>query len=504
MSAIIKSVFQATVGLLIKKGRDLVAEKLREGDVDEEKFRSLIVDEIEDIKSKLDSIALKDLLASVSFFKEGLVLFFELFDETIAGKDGAATEEGAVGKGNGSAGHSLNFLTDVVDSGRSGFTFHEELEKIQRFPGSNSTTRWFLKAQAKFQDSCRKATEAFNDRSLNTLNRILAMQYRVMATILEAADNPREALSQCTLCLQELHAMPAVRKNFKTALKPSHGKRFFALPSSATGERERGQIIFTVVYINKVVYDVKQMVGKTAELLSWPCIDTGEEKVDPLRDVRVAEILRKQDMTHSFVPPSLGLASGDKERRIILPRRIASTKEGHFIVAESGDNGVKVFNHSGKFWYPLECPGNDDEYVKERRIILPQRIASTKEGHFMVAESEDNGVKVFDHSGKFLYPLKCPCNVLDVAADREGNLYVLQASRNNFRSEVCVFNKAGDFQRKFELEKGFRCHKMTVVDSKVLVLVEEEEARLLKSSGKASQTSIHVYDTNGVLILLFR
>ena len=60
----------------IKKGRDLVAEKLREGDVDDERFRGLIVREIEDIKSKLDSIALRDLLTSVSFFKEGLVLFF--------------------------------------------------------------------------------------------------------------------------------------------------------------------------------------------------------------------------------------------------------------------------------------------------------------------------------------------------------------------------------------------------------------------------------------------
>lgn len=68
---------------------------------------------------------------------------------------------------------------------------------------------------------------------------------------------------------------------------------------------------------------------------------------------------------------------------------------------------------------------------------------------------------------------------------------------------MCVFNKAGEYQRQFGLKNGFRCHKMTVVDSKVLVLVEEEEESLLKSPAKANQTWIHVYDTKGVLVESF-
>lgn len=453
MSSVIKSVFKATVGSLIEKGRDLLAEKLREGDVEDERFRSLIVREIEDIKSKLDSIALRDLLASVSFFKEGLVLFFELFKETTAGAD---TEDGEVGIDKDNSGLGPKTTMDVLDGGKTGLNFPEELEKIQRSRGDNSTARWFSKAQSRFQDSRRKATEAFNDKALSTIDRIFAMQYRVMATILEVADNPREALPPCQLCLEELHAMPAVKKNFKTAFKP--GRRFFPSPSLAKNERERGEIIFTVVYINKVIYDVKQMVGKTAELLSWPCVDTGEEKVDPLRDVRVAEILRKQDLVHGFLPSSFGLASRKRERRIILPRSIASTKQGHIIVAESGDNDVKVFDRSGKYLFPLEFPGPVDKHGS--------------------------------------------CNVLDVAADQDAYVYVLTSLRN-YGSEVCVFNKAGEYQRQFGLKNGFRCHKMTVLDSKVLVLVEEEEESLLKSPAKANQTWIHVYDTKGVLVESF-
>lgn len=450
MSSIVKSVFQATVGLLIKKGRDLAAEKLREGDVGDERFRSLIVREIDDIKSKLDGIALKDLLASVSFFKEGLVLFYDMFDEITGGKK---TEGGAARKNEE---FSLKSSTDVIDGVKTELIFPRELEKIQMSQIDESATRWLSSAKKRFEDARRNATVAFNDKALHTLDRILAMQYRVMATILEAADNPREALSPCTLCLEELHSMPAVQKNFKAALKALKG-RLFPLPSLARNADQRGKIISTVVYINKVVYDVKQMLGKPSELLFWPCVDTGEEQVDPLRDARVAEILRKQDMVHSFVPSSLGRA-GAREQRVSLPRSIASTTQGHYIVGDIGDRNVKAFDRSGKYLYSLECPGTDE------------------------------------HGSR---------NVVDVATDQEANVYVLVSRRNE--SEVYVFNRDGQYQRQFELNNGFRCHKVTVEDSMVLVLVVEKEAGLpiATSSGKANQTWIQVYDTNGVLVESF-
>ena len=80
MSSLITAVFKATIGLLVNKGRDKLAEKLNEGDVTDQKFRGLIVREIDEIKSKLDGLARKDLLASISLFKEGIVLLYELFE----------------------------------------------------------------------------------------------------------------------------------------------------------------------------------------------------------------------------------------------------------------------------------------------------------------------------------------------------------------------------------------------------------------------------------------
>ena len=50
MSSIVKAVFKATVGLLVNKGRDKVAEILKDGDETDQKFHALIVREIDDIK----------------------------------------------------------------------------------------------------------------------------------------------------------------------------------------------------------------------------------------------------------------------------------------------------------------------------------------------------------------------------------------------------------------------------------------------------------------------
>ena len=61
MSSIAIAVFKATIGLLVDKARDKAAEKLKDGDVTDQKFRGLIVREINDIKSKLDGLSRKDL-----------------------------------------------------------------------------------------------------------------------------------------------------------------------------------------------------------------------------------------------------------------------------------------------------------------------------------------------------------------------------------------------------------------------------------------------------------
>ena len=94
MSSIATAVFKVTIGLLVNKARDKAAEKLNAGDVTDQKFRALIVREIDDIKSKLDGLSRKDLEASISFFEEGIGLLYNVFDEarSRSGNGAAATE----------------------------------------------------------------------------------------------------------------------------------------------------------------------------------------------------------------------------------------------------------------------------------------------------------------------------------------------------------------------------------------------------------------------------
>lgn len=75
------------------------------------------------------------------------------------------------------------------------------------------------KSKERFKDARRKATGAFNDESLTISDRVHAMEYRVLATILETVDDPSAGLLACQLCIEKLHALPAVQNSFDVELK---------------------------------------------------------------------------------------------------------------------------------------------------------------------------------------------------------------------------------------------------------------------------------------------
>lgn len=114
----------------------------------------------------------------------------------------------------------------------------------------------------------KKATEAFSNEDLEMSHRIQAMLICVAARILENVDHPRDALAVCRLCLHELHSMPAVKNNFKVALD----NRFWA----RLQRNKRKQIISNVCRINRVIYDVMQIVCEAVDLEKH-CVVIGKE-----------------------------------------------------------------------------------------------------------------------------------------------------------------------------------------------------------------------------------
>ena len=389
MSSLITAVFKATIGLLVNKGRDKLAEKLNKGDVTDQKFRGLIVREIDEIKSKLDGLARKDLKTSISHFKEGIELLYEVFESARPSSE-----------------HKI--ITEQAASAEA-FPLTRKIRKLEPTSMDESATRLLSAAKERFKDARREATKAFNNEALELPDRLLAMQYRVMATILETIDNPEDCLPACKVCIEDIHDVSGVKECFKVELK----KGFWA----RLGKEERRKIISTVCFFNRVVYDVTLMArfGNKGQLsVNWPCVNTGEERVNPLRNQKVDEVLKKQGMEHCCVTPWLLGKEGEEEHKLKDPCGIATNTKGQLLIADNGDATVKVFNSKGMLDFRFN-PQTDDTDTKLK--IRNVATAGENDNIYLLVELKKPGAEKWE-------------------------------------SEVQVFNKSADLQHKFPARSG--------------------------------------------------
>ena len=316
MSTMVSSFFKATIGLLVNKGRDKAAEILKDGDVTDQRFHSLIVREIDDIKSKLGALSRRELEASISFFKEGITLLYDVFDIVKSRNDcGAATAQAACDEA---------------------FSLVEGITRLELTGLDESATRKLTTAKKRFKDARREATRAFKNEGLKTSDRILAMKYRVMATILETVDNPADAVAPCGVCVKELNSLSAVQNSFAVQLKTGIQK-----VRGLFGKEERREIIFNVCHVNRVIFDITLASGR---LDFSPSVDVGENNVIRLCDARVKDVLLKHGREYCCVPTRSFV---QEEHKLKRPNSIATNSSGEFIVTDL--HYVKVFDNSGKF-----------------------------------------------------------------------------------------------------------------------------------------------------------
>jgi len=437
MCSIVTAVFKATIGLLVNKGRDKAAESLKDGDVTEQKFRSVIVREIDDIKSKLDGLSRKDLLASISFFEEGIELLYEVFDKARSRSEGS--EE------------------SVQAACAEAFALAEEMRNMKLTGLDESATRALANAKERFKDARREATRAFKNEALTTPDRILAMEYRVMATILETIDNPADAIAPCRVCIKEINCLSAVQYSFNVELRKGIMARF--------NKDVRGKIISRVCHVNRVIFDVTRAVGKEEPFWMWPTVDTEEGNIDPLRDGRVIEVLRKQGMEHCFVKRASFGQEGVKGHRLKEPSGMAMNSKGQFIITESENSKVKVFDRRGQFMDHFSIPSRDQPAFVERVSEKPS----------------------------------------DVAVDMNDNFYVLVKSRTwpdlltEFEIVVYMFNSKGKVHHQFPV-KGDVIHwhsdSAMIVNSKLQVVITDVR---IPVDGER----VDVYENDGQLVHSF-
>ena len=270
MSSIVTSVLNATIGWLVAKGRAVTAEKLKEGDVTDQKIHDLIVREVKDIKTKLDGITRNDLLTAVDSFETGIRFLYQALDAISSGRSSAelAQVTTTIKRGNddefclSSSMEVVKTVSVAVESGNIELTKIDDITKCA-----------FYQARRRFETSREKATNASNNEVLKTFDLITAIRYRVMAAVVESVvekvavtddlsslsiNNALEsALPECEQCLQKLHSLPAVQESFKVELE----KRLRNI-KGRFGKDERREIISTVCQRNRTTYTATQAVGK--------------------------------------------------------------------------------------------------------------------------------------------------------------------------------------------------------------------------------------------------
>ena len=442
MSAIISAVLKGTIGLIVKKGRDVAAEKLKDGDVTDQKLRGLIVSELNDIKGKLDALSQKDLKAAVDFFGTGL----KNLNGAVVAMRGAnvSVEAGEVSERNEEEYFHELALPSDTDPGKT-IAVAAGIRNMQLTELDETTKSLLSDAQEKFRLAVENATHACNNEALSTFDRITAIRYRVMAAMLKSAAETvrttgdlkstlQKALPECEQCLKKLNSLPAVQNSFKVELS----KGLLNIRGQF-GKDERMQIISTVCQVNRTIYDAMRTVGKDVHVLVWPSVDIGEDQLDPLRDVRVLQMLEKSekvDMEHYRIAPEL---SFDVTMAGIV---FATNTVGQFLFAEKGGRTVHVFDKNGTFEFSFN-PQTDDAKIE---ILIADLV------------TEDVSEKIY--------------------------LLIELYNKGGWEREVQVLNKTADLQYKFPVKGGRirSSHRLIVSGSKLVILAKCEA---------------HVYNQNG-------
>ena len=179
------------------------------------------------------------------------------------------------------------------------------------------------------------------------------------------------------------------------------------------------------------------MVSDGKRLLLWPYIKVDDEKIDPLRDSRVARTLRKQNMDHCCLTRSFGQQEDEEQRSLKSATGIATNSLGQLLVIDRVDGVIKVFDTTGRFLSSLSVPAPQEHVV-----------------------------------GNFKPELK------SIDTDRNDNIYVLQVtvtSALSFINQIFVFDKNAKIQHKFDCgHKTFRANIVRVIhDHSLLVLGHE-------------------------------
>ena len=187
-----------------------------------------------------------------------------------------------------------------------------------------------------------KVTEAFNNESLSTLNRVQAIAIRVTTkNSRKHSSSPRGASS--------VHSLKRVQESFSGELT----KGF------QTSLWQRRAQAYNRVWLSNKPGHLRRHVNnrsKWGAALAIALIGEGKDTINPLHDSRVAEILCRLDIEQFSVQPLALGQQDEKDNHLKIPQGTAADSRGRIIVGGERDCDVKVYDRFGKFQYSFPCP----------------------------------------------------------------------------------------------------------------------------------------------------
>ena len=464
MSSIITAILSSTVGLLCDKARDSAADKLRDGDLADEKMREMIVMDLSDIKSKIDCLSLKDLDASYSFLKEGVELFNLALDQS--NEDLKADE-----------------ATRVINCTASGILNAAlSLPQVIQVLKISSNKR-FSSAQDCFKASRETATHAFNNKSLNIKDRIMACKLRVAARILELGlEDPEAAITACLVSLKELHGLPAIQEMFAVFLRGGW--------KSKIRKSERLENVMSVLFINHALYDfTTKYSSKSRYIYAWPGIEVRDRTFYPI--LHAQEVLSKtstggelfQQLKKVDIDASVGYAKffavnsrGDTiflhDDKITVIYTVGENKDVMF----PDTTEKNVLEHRG---LSVAVDSDDNVYAVRKRKVLDEN-GDNKYDFVLYAFDEIYNIKTVSVLD-FLHAESTWSDV-NIAADKNQNLIML-ARWNN---QVYVCDNMGKLKFQFQRD-GRWLQSLSISNNNDIMIVSRDHS------------AIHTYSTDGDL-----
>ena len=261
------------------------------------------------------------------------------------------------------------------------------------------------------------------------------------------------------------------------------------------GKDERMQIISTVCQVNRAIYDAMQKADKAVNVhvLKWPGVDIGEDQVDPLRDVRVLQVLEGVKMAHYCIT----VGSFDLGLRPLF-WRMATNTLGQFLIADSWRT-VHVYDNNGMFQFSFN-PQTDDAKTEIQKIydLVTEDVSENIYLLVRLRRPWPNGwdeeVQVFNKNANLEYKFPVRYALMNRLLVSGSKLLILSSW------EADVYNQNGDFVRSFEFFKSGGDRALTnctaTHDGHILIMHDK--------GGYSDFFSVYVFTAEGQEIAKFK